>query len=155
MRKGVKRGRGKCMTLQPRASRLRVGVDLTWLCHVHRPCPSLPHTTPCPCNNCRSCLMCSGTWYAQSTPSRLTYPCDPGSEVYIGCTNGELVRYALQAEPDSTNVSTLCMHHAISCWLVPAASILHSALASESSKREAHRRTRPHPLYVPRADFVR
>ncbi|KAI9567481.1 hypothetical protein HD554DRAFT_2192701 [Boletus coccyginus] len=25
-----------------------------------------------------------------------------GSEVYVGCTNGELIRYALQPEPDST-----------------------------------------------------
>ncbi|KAG6377514.1 hypothetical protein JVT61DRAFT_15322 [Boletus reticuloceps] len=25
-----------------------------------------------------------------------------GSEVYVGCTNGELIRYALQVEPDST-----------------------------------------------------
>ncbi|KAH0835954.1 hypothetical protein J3R83DRAFT_9880 [Lanmaoa asiatica] len=29
-----------------------------------------------------------------------------GSEVYVGCTNGELLRYALQAEPDSTKVAS-------------------------------------------------
>jgi len=49
--------------------------------------------------------MCTGTRYAHHKPWFLLYPYDLGSEVYVGCTNGELIRYALQPEPDSTKVS--------------------------------------------------
>lgn len=40
-------------------------------------------------------------------PRRPPDPSHSGSEVYVGCTTGELLRYALQAESDPTKVSLL------------------------------------------------
>lgn len=72
----------------------------------HRPPrrTSLPHSASYTCDSCRECLVRAGTRYARCDARSLPCLWDLGSEVYVGCTNGELLRYALQAEPDSTKV---------------------------------------------------